>query len=96
MSLAGSPFAAHPAPAPQPAATPASAAACFRKRRRRDPLESIICLRDRVHREARFVRLPAQDDRFGSNAAPSCCPLLRRRSHGPMGQRTKCANNGPR
>src|SRR5262245_28628146 len=65
-SLAGSPFVVHPAAAPAAAATPASAAACFRKRRRPDPFASTVRLRDRVHCEAPFVRLSAQDDRFGS------------------------------
>src|SRR6267154_6316863 len=40
------PLAAHSAPAPAPAATPASAAACFRNRLRPDGLESMIASRD--------------------------------------------------
>src|SRR5580692_3294365 len=44
--LADWPRAAHSAPAPAPAATPATAAACFRNRRRPDGLESMIASRD--------------------------------------------------
>src|SRR5579859_6509391 len=45
-ALADRPFAAQSAPAPTPAATPVSAAACFRNRLRPDPLESMIASRD--------------------------------------------------
>src|SRR6516225_7190049 len=44
--LADWPLAAHSALAPAPAATPASAAACFRNRLRPDELDSMIALRD--------------------------------------------------
>src|ERR1019366_9929003 len=44
--LAGWPLAAHSAPAPAPAATPASAAACFRNRLRPDGLDCMIASRD--------------------------------------------------
>src|SRR6266481_5125356 len=44
--LADWPLAAHSAPAPAPAATPAIAAALFRNRLRPDPLDSMIASRD--------------------------------------------------
>src|ERR1700735_5228996 len=49
------PLAAHSPPAPAPAATPASAAACFRNRLRPEPLDSMFASRDPEFLILRFL-----------------------------------------
>src|SRR5277367_6702950 len=85
--LADWPLAAHSAPAPAPAATPASAAAFFRNRLRPDPLEPMIASLIRISDlSLALARMPSSTNFIVFGKVESCSeprPRQRERKSAP-------------